>query len=104
MDAQRIAVDAVVALTDCDREQVTAFIRRLYLAGVKDPKRLTFKGLQAWRGAEGGASPLTPVYATTPAIDLRKPSISACSWWLSPPSALPMTYWLEAAPSGWRLG
>jgi len=39
MDAQRIAVDAVVALT--------AFIRRLYLAGVKDPKRLTFKGLQA---------------------------------------------------------
>jgi hypothetical protein len=47
MDAQKIAVDAVVALTDCDREQVTAFIRRLYLAGVKDPKRLTFKGLQA---------------------------------------------------------
>ena len=47
MDAQRIAVDAVVALTDCDREQVAAFIRRLYLAGVKDPKRLTFKGLQA---------------------------------------------------------
>ena len=26
MDAQRIAVDAVVALTDCDREQVAAFI------------------------------------------------------------------------------
>jgi hypothetical protein len=25
----------------------TAFIRRLYLSGVKDPKRLTFKGLQA---------------------------------------------------------
>jgi hypothetical protein len=47
MDAQRIAVDAVVALTDCDREEVAAFIRRLYLAGVKDPKRLTFKGLQA---------------------------------------------------------
>src|ERR1700690_896319 len=47
MDAQRIAIDAVVALTDCDREQVTAFIRKLYLAGVKDPKRLTFKGLQA---------------------------------------------------------
>jgi hypothetical protein len=47
MDAQRIAIDAVVALADCDREQVTAFIRRLYLAGVKDPKRLTFKGLQA---------------------------------------------------------
>ena len=47
MDAQKIAVDAVVALTDCDRDMVTAFIRRLYLAGVKDPKRLTFKGLQA---------------------------------------------------------
>jgi hypothetical protein len=46
MDAQRIAVDAVVVLTGCDREQVTAFIRRLYLDGVKDPKRLTFKGLQ----------------------------------------------------------
>jgi hypothetical protein len=47
MDAQRIDVDAVVALTGCDREQVTIFIRGLYLAGVKDPKRLTFKGLQA---------------------------------------------------------
>ena len=47
MDAQRIAVDAVMALTDCDRDTVTAFIRRFYLAGVKDPKRLTFKGLQA---------------------------------------------------------
>lgn len=46
MDAQRIAIDAVVALTDCDRDMVAAFIRRLYLAGVKDPKRLTFKGLQ----------------------------------------------------------
>ena len=47
MDAQRIAIDAVVVLTGCDREQVTAFIRRFYLAGVRDPKRLTFKGLQA---------------------------------------------------------
>ena len=47
MDAQRIAVDAVVVLTGCDRESVAAFIRSLYLAGVKDPKRLTFKGLQA---------------------------------------------------------
>jgi hypothetical protein len=47
MEAQRIAVDAIVALTDCDREQVVAFIRKFYLAGVKDPKRLTFKGLQA---------------------------------------------------------
>jgi hypothetical protein len=49
MDAQRIAVDAVVALTDCDREAVATFIRRLYLAGIRDPKRLTFKGLQALR-------------------------------------------------------
>ena len=47
MEAQKIAVDAVVALTDCDRAAVIAFIRRLYLAGVTDPKRLTFKGLQA---------------------------------------------------------
>jgi hypothetical protein len=47
MDAQKIAVEAVVALTDCDREAAASFIRKLYLAGVKDPKRLTFKGLQA---------------------------------------------------------
>ncbi|WP_316189119.1 MULTISPECIES: hypothetical protein [unclassified Bradyrhizobium] len=46
MDAQKTAVDAVVALTGCEREAVAAFIRRLYLAGVRDPKRLTFKGLQ----------------------------------------------------------
>jgi hypothetical protein len=47
MDAERIAVDAIVALTDCDREQAADFIRRHYLTGVKDPKRLTFKALQA---------------------------------------------------------
>jgi hypothetical protein len=47
MEAQKIAIDAVVALTDCDREAMTAVIRRLYLVGVRDPKRLTFKGLQA---------------------------------------------------------
>ncbi|WGR73947.1 MULTISPECIES: hypothetical protein [unclassified Bradyrhizobium] len=47
MEAQKIAVDAVVALTDCDRDAATTFIRRLYLEGVRDPKRLTFKGLQA---------------------------------------------------------
>jgi hypothetical protein len=47
MEAQKIAVEAIVALTDCDRETVITFIRRLYLAGVRDPKRLTFKGLQA---------------------------------------------------------
>jgi hypothetical protein len=51
MDAQRIAVDVVVALTDCDRDTVATFIRGLYLAGVKDPKRLTFKGLQAVHAA-----------------------------------------------------
>ncbi|MFG3594939.1 hypothetical protein [Bradyrhizobium sp. RDI18] len=50
MDAQRIAVDALVALTDCDRDAAIAFIRKFYLAGVRDPKRLTFKGLQALRG------------------------------------------------------
>jgi hypothetical protein len=47
MEAQRIAVDALVALTNCDREAAIAFIRNLYLAGVRDPKRLTFRGLQA---------------------------------------------------------
>ena len=46
MEAQKTAVDAIVALTGCDRAMVADFIRRLYLAGVKDPKRLTFKGLQ----------------------------------------------------------
>ena len=45
MDAQKIAVDAIVALTDCDREQVTAFIRRLYLAGVRDPAAPHVQGL-----------------------------------------------------------
>jgi hypothetical protein len=47
MDAQKIAIDAVVVLTGYDRDTVAAFIRKFYLAGVKDPKRLTFKGLQA---------------------------------------------------------
>jgi hypothetical protein len=28
MDAEKIAVDAVVALTECDRDRVAAFIRR----------------------------------------------------------------------------
>ncbi|WP_315747661.1 MULTISPECIES: hypothetical protein [unclassified Bradyrhizobium] len=46
MEAQKTAVDAVVALTGCEREAVAAFIRRLYLAGIRDPKRLTFRGLQ----------------------------------------------------------
>ena len=47
MEAQKIAIEAVIALTDCDRETIAALIRRLYLAGVRDPKRLTFRGLQA---------------------------------------------------------
>ncbi|MGJ4888180.1 hypothetical protein [Bradyrhizobium sp. HKCCYLR20261] len=46
MEAQKTAVDAIVVLTGCEREAVAAFIRRMYLAGVRDPKRLTFKGLQ----------------------------------------------------------
>ena len=46
MEAQQIAIDAVIVLTGCDRETITRLIRRLYLSGVKDPKRLTFKGLQ----------------------------------------------------------
>jgi hypothetical protein len=46
MDAQKIAVDAVVVLTGCDRDAVTALIRKIYLAGIHDPKRLTFKGMQ----------------------------------------------------------
>lgn len=47
MDAQTVAIDAVVALTGGNREAVTVLIRNLYMAGVRDPKRLTFKGLQA---------------------------------------------------------
>jgi hypothetical protein len=47
MDAQTVAIDAVVALTGGNREAVTALIQKLYMTGVKDPKRLTFKGLQA---------------------------------------------------------
>ena len=50
MEAQNIAIDAVAALTDCDREALAALIRRFYLAGIRDPKRLTFKGLQAMKG------------------------------------------------------
>ncbi|MGC2777982.1 MAG: hypothetical protein WA418_20325 [Bradyrhizobium sp.] len=46
MEAQKTAVDTIVALTGCDRDAVAGFIRRIYQAGVRDPKRLTFKGLQ----------------------------------------------------------
>jgi hypothetical protein len=48
MEAQKTAVEAIVALTGYDRAVVAEFIRRFYLAGVRDPKRLTFKGLQAF--------------------------------------------------------
>lgn len=48
MEAQQTAVEAVVTLTGHDRAAVAEFIRRSYLAGVRDPKRLTFKGLQAF--------------------------------------------------------
>jgi hypothetical protein len=37
----------MAALTDCIREQVAALIRRLYPPSEKDPKRPTFRGLQA---------------------------------------------------------
>ena len=48
MDAQRIAVDAVVALTECDRDTVDRLYPQDFIWPVsKDPKRLTFKGLQA---------------------------------------------------------
>ena len=46
MEAQKTAVDAIVVLTGCDRDAVAACIRRMYQAGVRDPKHLTFKGLQ----------------------------------------------------------
>ena len=81
MDAQRIAVDAVVALTDCDRDVVTAFIRRFYLAGVKDPKRLTFKGLQALTRADRAQSPASNqsemIYAAA-VIGAGDPPSSGC--------------------------
>ncbi len=51
MDAQKTAIDAVVVLTGCDRDMVTRVIRSLYLSGVRDAKRLTFKGLQFAAGA-----------------------------------------------------
>ena len=72
MDAQRIAVDAIVVLTGCDRDEVADFIRRLYLSGVKDPKRLTFKGLQAvrWRTR---IAPIVHARRTVEARGMRQP-------------------------------
>lgn len=49
MEARKIAVDASMALTDCEPRRRCRLHppSRLYLAGARDPKRLTFKGLQA---------------------------------------------------------
>jgi hypothetical protein len=45
-----------VALTDRGREQITAFIRSLYLAGVKDPEQFRqAPDLQGPAGAGPGA-------------------------------------------------
>ena len=44
MESQKLAVDTIVYATGCDRAEVTAFIARHYLDGLKDAKRLTFKG------------------------------------------------------------
>ena len=70
MDAQRIADDAIVALTGCDREAAAAFIRKFYLAGVRDPKRLTFKGLQALSRRLGVIEVMTS--ALTELIDAQR--------------------------------
>src|SRR6202041_2760646 len=100
MDAQRIAVDAVVALTECDRDTVAAFIRRFYLAGVKDPKRLTFKGLKAMaRGRSRQLLAFTPYGYAAAAIDLRNPAISARRLVVESDKCLAEDKcWLEAAP------
>jgi hypothetical protein len=37
MDAQTIAIDAVVVLTGSNRDTVTGLIQKFYLTGVKDP-------------------------------------------------------------------
>ncbi|MGO4712671.1 hypothetical protein [Bradyrhizobium sp. 2TAF24] len=46
MDAQKMAVEAVVSLTGCDRKAVSDCIMKLYLSGIHDAKRLTFRALQ----------------------------------------------------------
>ena len=50
MDAQRISVDALVVLTGCDPEAVTALIPRLFLSRGPDPQRFAFKGPKALCG------------------------------------------------------
>ena len=37
------------ALTDCNRDAVVAFIRGLYLAGVKEPDGLMLRACRRWR-------------------------------------------------------
>jgi len=48
MESERVAVDTLVGLTGRDRDEVAAIVRRLVLAGIRDPKRLIFKVLQAF--------------------------------------------------------
>jgi hypothetical protein len=49
MEAQKLAVDTIVDTTGCDRAEVTAFIGRYYRGGLKDSKRLTFRGMQFFK-------------------------------------------------------
>lgn len=49
MEQQRTAVETIVGLTGYERDVVTALVRRFYLAGIHDPKRLIFKALQAMK-------------------------------------------------------
>ncbi|MET4308071.1 hypothetical protein ABIC01_001055 [Bradyrhizobium sp. RT4b] len=62
MEAQKIAVDAVVALTDCDRDAVIAFIRRLYLAGVTDPQAPHLQGPAGAVAGVTGARAIEPTW------------------------------------------
>ena len=67
MDAQRIAVDAIVALTDCDRDAAAAFIRKFYLAGVRDPKPSSMPVIRSGGGGSASSRPnldtsMTPTF------------------------------------------
>ncbi len=100
MDAQKIAVDAVVALTDCDRDAVTAFIRKLYLAGVKEPQA---PDLQGPAGNGAGLTPRKALFLirnyAAAAIDFKKPSISACRLVVESDNCLADdSNWLDATP------
>ena len=65
MDAQRIAVDAIVVLTGCDRDEVAAFIRRLYLSGVKDPEAPDLQGPAGGTGLKRASSDLSSASVVT---------------------------------------